>query len=149
MSSLPPLFRHWLVHAVCVVGLLACARPGPESALRQSIADVHEAIEARDASAIDGHLADDFIGPDGMDRQAAKRLALGLFLRNRDIAAGFGPLDLQLSGPDHASVRFTVAVTGGAGGLLPDNAQVYDVRTGWRFDDGHWQLTSAEWKRKL
>jgi ketosteroid isomerase-like protein len=131
---------------VCVVALVACARPAPESALRQAISDLRVAIDEKDASAIEGHLAEDFIGPDGLDRQAAKRLATGLFLRNRDIGARFGPLDLQLRGVDHATVRFTAVVTGGTGGLLPESGQAYEVRTGWRFADGRWQLTSAEWK---
>lgn len=143
------MLRQWFVRAVCVLALAACARHTPESALRQTISDVREAIEARDASAIESHFADDFIGPDGMDRQTAKRLAVGLFARNRDIAAGFGPLELQLRGTGHATVLFTAVVTGGSGGLLPENAQVHDVRTGWRFDDGRWQLTSVEWQPKF
>lgn len=149
MPSIPSVLRQWFVRAVCVVALVACVQPAAESALRQAISDLRGAIEARDASAIERHLAEDFIGPDGLDRQATKRLAVGLFLRNREVAAKFGPLDLQLRDSDHATVRFTAAVTGGTDGLLPESGQVHDVLTGWRFADGRWQLTSAEWKRKF
>lgn len=149
MPSAQSVLRQWFVRAVCVVGLAACARPDAESALRKTISDLRGAIDARDASAIEEHLAVDFIGPDGLDRRVARRFVAGLFLRNRDIAAGFGPLDLQLRGDKHATVRFTAAVTGGTGGFLPESGQVYDVQTGWRFDNGRWQLTSAEWKKKF
>ena len=47
------------------------------------------------------------------------------------------------------TVRFTAALTGGSGSLLPDSAQVYDVETGWRFDDGNWRMTSATWQPKF
>ena len=42
-------------------------------------------------------LADDFIGPDGLDREGARRLAQALFLRYRDVGAGWaaGHRDLQ------------------------------------------------------
>lgn len=149
MPSTPFAFRQWLARAVCVAVLLACAQRAPETALRQTISDLRDAIEARDASTIEEHLAEDFIGPDGLDREAAKRLAIGVFLRNRDIVATFGPLDLQLRGTGHATVRFTAAVAGGTGGLLPESGQVHDVQTGWRFEDGRWLLTSAQWQRKL
>ena len=42
-------------------------------------------------------------------------------------------------------VRFDAVVTGGAGTLLPQSGQVYDVTTAWRLEGGDWRLVSAEW----
>ena len=46
-------------------------------------------------------------------------------------------------------MRFDAAVTGGAGGLLPQSGQVYDVETGWRLEGGEWRLVNAEWQPRL
>jgi hypothetical protein len=125
-----------------------CKRDAPEQVLRRDIAAMQSAIESRDAGALADGLADDFIGPEGMDRTQAKRFAQVVFLRNRSVGATIGPLDVEMKG-ESATVKFTAALTGGAGGLLPDSGQVYDVTTGWRMVDGEWELVTAEWSPRL
>jgi len=134
--------------AIVAVLLLGCTRTAPEQALRESISALQEAVEQRDASAVRGWLAEDFVGPGGMDRDGARRLAALTFLGRREVGVTLGPLDLSVQ-PEHATVRFTVALTGSSGGVLPDAGQVYDVETGWRMEEGEWRLTSARWSRKL
>ena len=136
------------VLCACLLALSACSRPAPEQALRDTIAQMQSAIEARDASALDEHIAEDFIGPEGMDRKDARRLAQVVFLRNRDIGATLGPLQMRVEG-EHATVRFSVALTGGSGTLLPDSAQVYEVSTGWRMRGEEWELVSADWTPRM
>jgi ketosteroid isomerase-like protein len=142
-----PLVRSIALGA-CLLTLAACSRPAPEQALRDTIAQMQSAMEARDADAMDEHVAEDFIGPDGMDRKDARRMAQLVFLRNRDIGATLGPLQVSMQG-EHATVRFSAALTGGSGALLPDSAQVYEVTTGWRMRDDEWELVSAEWKPRI
>lgn len=134
--------------AVLLPGLAGCARTPPEQALRNTIGEVQAAIERRDAQALQQHLAGDFIGSDGLDRDAARRLAQVVFLRHRDVGASFGPLDITMQ-ERNATVRFTAALSGGGGGLLPDTGQVYDVETGWRLEGDQWLLTRAHWQPKL
>lgn len=129
--------------------LVGCARTAPEQALRSTMAELQATIEKRDASGLQVLLADDFIGPEGLDRDGARRLAQGMFLRYRDIGAKIGPLDITLQDDEHASVRFNAAVSGGAGGLLPESGRFYDVETGWRLQGGEWLLVSAQWQPKL
>lgn len=105
-------------------------------------------MEARDASALQARLAEDFIGPEGMDREGARRLAQVFFLRTREVGATLGPLDVALQG-DSATVRFTAALTGGSGALLPASAQVYQVTSGWRMRGGEWELVSLDWKARM
>lgn len=143
-----------IVLAACALALLcSCARTPPEQALRQAVAELQSSVEAREAGSVRGELADDFIGPDGMDRDAAVRLAQLAFLQHRQVGATVGPLHIALSpsanGPDHATVEFSVALTGGPGPGLPSEANLYDVRTGWRLRSGEWRMTSADWKPAL
>lgn len=125
-----------------------CSAPPPEEALRAAVSELEAAIESRDAGALEDVLADDFAGPDGMDRAAAERLGRVTFLRQRDVGVALGPLDVALL-DDHATVRFTAALTGGSGGWIPESGSVYRVETGWRRDGDDWLLTSARWERDL
>lgn len=130
-------------------GLTACARTPPEQALRERVDLLQRDIDARRADAIAEALAEDFVGNGGMDRRQARRMAAALFLRYRDVGVRFGPLQVRMHGDVRATVRFTAAASGGSGGLLPQDAQVYEVTTGWRSDDDEWLMTSAEWEPKL
>jgi ketosteroid isomerase-like protein len=131
------------------LSLVACTRTTPEQQLRAAIDRMQAGIEARDATAVKQALADDFIGPGGLDRSGAVRLAQLAFLQNAKVGATFGPLQIQwfpsAAAPDHASVEFNAVLTGGAGAVLPDQAQAYQVKTGWRREGDAWRLTSATW----
>lgn len=131
------------------LGLCACAGKGPEQAVRAQLDSLQAAIDARDAGEIEDLLADDFVGEHGMDRRGAKQLAASVFLRHRDVGAKLGPVHVALRGEQHAIARFSVLATGGSGGLLPEQGQVYEVETGWRRVDGEWKLLSARWAPKL
>ena len=139
--------RRLLLPVLLVMCVVGCARTPPEEALRDTVAALQVAIEQRDAAAVEALLAEDFIGPEGLDRQGARRLAQATFLRFRDVGARLGPLDVSLQG-DHARVRGTAVVTAGAGGL-PSEGQVYVFQTGWRRADGDWRMVSAEWRPRL
>ena len=138
----------WRLLALALL-VAGCTRPAPEQAVRAQLQALQAAIDARDAGAVAGLLADDFAGSDGMDRRAARQLAAGIFLRYRDVAARIGPVEVELRGKTDAVARFNMLATGGAGGLLPESGQAYRVETGWRLIDGEWRLRSASWKPAL
>lgn len=137
--------------ALLLLGLAiaGCRADSPEQALRDTVARLQAAIDERDAGAVDDELSEDFVGNEGLDRTAARRLAAAMFLRHQQVDARIGPLDVVLHDEDHATVRFTAVVSGGAGGVLPDAAQVYRVTTGWRVEEGDWRLSSATWTPEL
>ena len=142
------LARAGAIGALLLAGALCgCSRTPPEEALRQTIAGLEQAAEKRDAGALKSTLAEDFIGPGGMDRQGLVGMAQAVYLQHQGISANLGPLDIDLRGQG-ATVRFTAAVTGGKG-LLPDSGQVYDVSTDWRLEDGEWRLVRADWKERM
>lgn len=138
-----------LLVSLALLATGACSSESPEQALREQVASMQAAIEARNAGDVHAILADDFIGNDGLDRRGARQLAVATFLRHRDIAARFGPVQVEMRGQGSAIARFTVLATGGTGGLMPDSGQVFDVETGWRSVDGNWRLLSASWKPRL
>ena len=121
-----------------------CSQTPPEQALRETIAAMEAAAEARDSDALVEHLAEDFGGPEGMDRDRFRRYLALVWLRNREVGVVLGPLEVELIG-ERARVNFTAATRGGEG-LLPDSARIYQVETGWRLEDGEWKLISADWR---
>ena len=139
---------HLLGVAVLAFCLVGCSRTPPEQALREAMAELQQGVEARDADVIEERLAEDFVGPEGLDRDGARRIAALQMMRHEKLGLTIGPLDVRVQ-DDHATVRFTAAATGGSGGLIPDSAEVYEVETGWRLEDGEWRMTSASWKPTL
>ena len=137
-----------LVLACIALLIVACTRASPEQALRATFAEMQAALERREAAAVQQHLAEDFVGNDGLDRDGARRLAAGYFLRHRDIGVTAGPLGVDMA-QAHATVRFTAMLRGGSGRALPEAVRVYDVETGWRLVDGEWKLASARWRPAL
>jgi len=135
----------WMLVLLIAALAPACTRSDPEAALRARMAGLASAIEAADPAAVQQFLAVDFIGNDGLDRNGARRLALGYRLRHRDIGLTVGPADVQMA-PGHATVQCKVVLRGGSGGALPDNAGIYDVESGWRLESGEWMLVSARWR---
>jgi len=134
----------WLLSASLLALSASCTRTDPEAALRGRVDAIAAAIEARDAAAMQRHLAADFIGNDGLDREGARRLAMGYALRFRDVGVSLGPLEVEMA-PAHATVRCKAVLRGGSGRALPDSARIYDVESGWRMEDGEWKLASVRW----
>jgi hypothetical protein len=129
-----------------LVAMAACSQASPEQAVRLQLEALQSAIDARDAGALNELLAEDFIGNRGLDRRGARRLAVAVFLQHRYVGAHIGPVTIELRGATDATAKFSVLATGGNGGLLPENGQVFEVETGWRLVDGEWRLLNARWK---
>lgn len=106
------------------------------------------AASARDPGQFMEGITDDFSGSGGIDRAALHNLLRMQFLANATVTATIGPVATELH-DDKATVRFSVVLTGGAGRVLPDSVQSYNVTSGWRLVDGEWKVYWAEWKPML
>lgn len=137
--------------AVCLLALVlasvlpGCAREDAETALRRQVAATLTALDERDHGALVDLLADAFAGPEGMDRESASRMLRMYFLRYRDVSVVAGPLHVELVG-ERARVRFSVLLSGGSGGLLPDSARAWEVESGWLRIGDDWRLIALDWR---
>ena len=141
-------WTRWAIALVLMCGLTlaGCSREAPEDAIRAQVVALQTAIEHRSASDVADVLDEDFIGPQNMDRRAARQMAAVLMLRHQRIGVLTGPVDVTLQGEDRATVRTRAALTGGEGSaLLPDSAQAWRIESGWRLRDGVWRITSLTW----
>lgn len=136
-------------HRLAVAGLMlwllaGCAKDDAVVALQHRAERAIAAVSARDHGEIMDLLADDFGGPEGMDQEGASRLARLYFLRFRDISLLAGPLEVAVNG-ERGSVSFVALLAGGRGGLMPEQAQAWQVKTDWRRDGGDWLMIAADW----
>ncbi len=137
------------VFFAALLGVLsACAKPPVEEQLRATIDEMQAAAIERRPSEFMYRVTEDFIGDNGIDRAALHNLLRAQLLRNAAVGATRGPLDIELQG-ERATVRFSIVLTGGSGGLLPERAQGYAITSGWRVEDGEWRMFLAEWKPAL
>lgn len=136
--------RGLLAMLALAVTLGGCAHPPDEEALRDRIAEMQSAIEARDADALADAVAVDFSGPEGMDRSGLRRYAALMLLRQQRVGVVLGPIEVTLHG-DRATARFDAMVSG-AEGLLPQGLEARRVDTTWRRDGGDWVLVAADWR---
>lgn len=134
-------FAGLLLAALVLAG--GCVKTPPEAALRATIEAMQAAAESRDADALADAVSEEFVGPDGMDRDQFRRTLAVAWLRDRNVGVQLGPLDVELVG-DRARVEFTAGTRGGEG-WLPDRGQLYQVKTAWRLEGGDWKLISATW----
>ena len=138
-----------LLLLLAFMGLSGCARTPPEQRLRERIAQMQEALEARRPADFSDGVAEDFAGDGGLDREGVRNLLRVQMLRNAAIGVTLGPLEVALQGDTRAKVSFSAMLTGGSGGLMPDSARPWKVTTGWRDGSDGWQLIYAEWEPML
>ncbi len=144
MVELKPkwLLGWWLLAGLLLVS--SCSRTSAEQRLRERLDAMRVAVQQRQVSTVVDMVAADFAGNDGLDRDGLRRLLQVQALAHAQIGASVGPVEVELQG-DRATARFSVLLTGGSGRLLPDRAQAYAVVSGWREQDGEWQLYYAQW----
>lgn len=141
-------YRPRLLFALlCAIAVTACSRTPDEQLLRQHIADMATALEARRASAFLDYVSEDFVDQQGRDRNGLAGLVRLHMLRNRNIGVLITNTGVVLLG-ERATVTFNAGLTG-ASGMLPERAQFYAVTTGWRRESGEWRLLNAAWESKL
>jgi hypothetical protein len=130
-------FAIWLL-------LCACSKAPSEALLLKTIDDLQTMGEARDASGMMAHIADDFSGQSGsMDRNQLRAYLMGIALRTQNVGITRTKTEVSMEG-ERAKVQIHMLVTDG-GRILPSTGQLVEATTQWRFASGEWQLASAVW----
>ena len=131
---------------ICLLALASCSHDPSEQALRETLDQLEVAGETREVGDFMKHVAGDFVGNSSeFDQRGLERLLRLIALRHQAISVVRSGLEIEMHG-DRALVRMKILVTGGSGGLIPDQGQLFDTESGWRFVDGQWQLGNATWK---
>ncbi|HOV57715.1 MAG TPA: hypothetical protein PLN91_07560 [Rhodanobacteraceae bacterium] len=139
----------WVLLVVVALALAACARAPAEQRLRDTVAAMQAAVEAREPRDFLRHVSADFTGNAGqVDREGLHNLLRAVVLRNERIGVVLGPPDIELSG-DRARLRLRVTLTGSAGGLIPERGAVYAIDSGWKQEGDAWRCISASWEQVL
>lgn len=135
-----------MVMALFVLSMAACRQTAPEQQLRTQLTQMQQAVEQRRPAQVIEHVAEDFVGSHGLDRQGIERLLRLQLLRNAQISVVLGPAQVEIGPQGTARMRFTALLTGGQGGRLPERGRVHQVDTHWRQVGAQWQLYSAQWE---
>jgi len=130
---------------ICLLVVSACGREDAETALRSQVQASIDALAEREHGAFMDAVADDFVGPEGMDRQGVSQMVRVYFLRYRQIRLIAGPLSVEMA-DKRARVSFAAVLAGGQSGLLPDQAQAWQVDSGWRLIGDDWRMIALEWR---
>jgi hypothetical protein len=143
----PGQFRVWCSFLLTLLLLGGCSS---ELSLEQQIVatlrNMEAHIEAGERRDFMDYVADDFRGQGGeLNHDQLNGLLLYQLRRYQKVHAQLLPVSVQPAGLDEAEASFQILLTGGAG-LLPENGQLYQVSSLWRFQEGQWLLQSAQWQ---
>ena len=135
-----------LVAVLLIAAFSACSPPLTVS--QQVIATIREMeirLENGERRPFISHVAEDFNGQNGqLNRQELQRLVIYQLNRHQRLHVQLFPISVVETSEETASAKFRALITGGPG-WIPDQGQLYDFETLWRYEGGEWLLTSANW----
>jgi hypothetical protein len=143
--------RRGILRAIAFVfaaGLAACSHPPDQTRIRNAIAAMQEAAEARSASGVLDHIGNDFTGQRGeVDRAGLARILKIEFLRNDGFDVSIGAIAIEIDG-DRATATFDMTVGDASRRWLPSGRETFAVVSGWRRDGSDWVCYNANWSEK-
>jgi hypothetical protein len=144
------------VTCICIAALLlsACAHTPDEQRIREAMAAMQQAMEARQLRDFLAYVDTDFAGNSGsvsdgsVDRATLANILRAEVLRNDRIGVSLGPIDVEIQG-NRATAHVVATLTGGSGGLLPERGAMYSIVSGWKTDGRSWRCYNASWTQQL
>ena len=129
-----------------LAALSACSKPlTVEQQVIAAIREIETRIENGERRQFIKHVSKDFSGQNGqLNRQELRGLVIYQLNRHQRLHAQLFPISVKESGGETASANFKALITGGPG-WIPDQGQLYDFETLWRYEGGEWKLTAASW----
>lgn len=133
--------------------LVGCSEPvDDELRIRQRIAEMEAATEAKQLGDVMEPVQKDFLGNKRIRKVNLKALVLLHFRRNKNVHVYINDLEVVLQGAEadvrEAKVTCNV-VMAGRNQTLPDHARVLQVSSIWKKIEGDWFVVSASWKDPL
>ena len=129
--------------ALTLCSLLACKQGSPEDQVRETFATTVEALEKSDAGAASDLLSQDFQGPEGMDRGAARLYLMGVF-QHQKVGVTVLANRVQINRDGALQAVELVLTSKGGGGLIPEDMGRRSFVIRWRKTGNHWKIRSVE-----
>lgn len=130
----------FIVLTLC--SLVACQQGSPEDQVRAAFAATIEAVEKGDAAAATELLSQDFQGPEGMDRGAARLYMMGVF-RQQKVGVTVLANRVQIN-RDGALQAVELVLTSKGAGLIPEDMGRRSFVLRWQKTGSHWKLRSMD-----
>jgi hypothetical protein len=147
------LFLRLLFLAIAIsFALSACSdKKSHEDQVRQFVAAAVTASESREALAIHKLISDKYKDESRRDRRRLVGLAVGYFLRHKNINIFTQISEINFPVPGEARVKLYAAMAGSpvrnAQALLDIRADLYQFNLMLTHDSGEWLLQKASWQR--
>ena len=134
------------------LALSACSdKNSPEDQIRQYVASAVTAAESREALAIHNLISDKYKDEGHRDRRRLVGLAVGYFLRHKNINIFTQISEINFPVPGESRVKLYAAMTGSAvknaQALLDIRADLYQFDLVLTNESGEWLAQKASWQR--
>ena len=125
---------------VILVFLPACSEPLPdETRLRQAVAAMEKAVEAKQTGPILDYLAKDFLGNEMYHKANIRGILLLQFHQNRYIHVYLRIVELNIKDAQ-AHLQVQVILAGRDKKIIPEHARILVIDSDWLKRDGEWRV---------
>ena len=137
---------YWVtLFLVCGV-LPGCSEPpSDDTRLRQAIAAMEKAAEAKAIRPILAFLADDFLGNKVYRKANIGGMLLLHFRQNQHIHVYVHIVKIEVKG-ETAKLQCQVVLAGRDEKIIPKQARILVIDSDWQKRDGEWKVVRASWQ---
>ncbi|MGD8783872.1 MAG: hypothetical protein PVG75_05520 [Thioalkalispiraceae bacterium] len=137
---------YWLLLPIVLAGC-GTEPVDDEARIRQRVADMVNATEAKELGEVMAPVAEEFLGNQRIRKTNLKGLVLLHFRRHKNLHVFVNDLEVILEA-EQARVTCNV-VLAGRNQTLPERARVLNLTSNWEKRDDDWFVVSAQWKDPL
>lgn len=142
-------FVYWITVFMLSGLLFACSEPASdESRLRQAVADMEKAAEAKQLRPILAYLGDDFLGNRMYRKANIGAMLLLQFRQNQHVHVLLHVTRINIKA-NRAQLRCEVLLAGRDKQIVPERARALVIESDWQKRDGEWRVVRAGWRDPL
>jgi hypothetical protein len=139
-------YVYWFTLLLVLGFIAACSEPASEETrLRQVIADMEKAAEAKQVRPILAYLADDFLGNKVYRKANIGGMLLLHFRQNQHIHVYLHIVEMKIKDAQ-AQIQCQVILAGRDEKVVPERARILVIDSDWQKRDGEWSVVKAHWK---
>lgn len=136
----------WFAICVIIGQLIACSESASdETRLRQAVANMEKAVEAKQLRPILAYLAGDFVGNQGYRKANIGAMLLLQFRQNQHVHVLLHITAITIRA-NQAQLRCEVLLVGRDQRVVPKHARALVIDSNWQKRDGEWRVVRASWR---